>query len=270
MGCFCRRRHAAFSFRCQCWAPPTPLFLVCRTLLQDAQFTFFSGNRFIVHDYKASRCWALPFFREYTNHELEEPPRASASDTPRYAYPNTRFAASQFLRDVVPTHCLAYLRFLELVFPPYLAQTWPRGDHHPVLQDWRATIDWLLDKVNAPALTLRLAGAEAPHGTPDEYHQVVPLSDGGDIATAHLHLARPLKALGGVGLARFFVCLPFPWECTMGPDRRREMRPRIEAKQKQLKASLERMVMGDRYESQYADGKEEPGSSFWLLSLDWL
>ena len=261
LSCFCRRRHAAFSFACKCWAPPSPLFLVCRTLCEDAQFTFFSGNRFIVHDYKTSRCWALPFFREYGN---EEPEQLGGL---RYDYPDNRFAASQFLREVVPPYCLAHLRFLELVFPPYLAQTWPRGDH-PVLQDWQATVDWLLDKVDAPALTLRLAGAEVHYGSPDEYHEVIPMSDGYDIAKAHLHLTRPLKTLADIGLARFFVRFPCPWEFTLARARRYEMRPRIEAKQKKFKASFERMVMGDRYKNQYADGRQEPEPSFWLVAYD--
>ena len=271
LGCFCRRRHAAFSLACKCWAPPSPLFLVCRILCQDAQFTFFSGNRFIIHDYKTSRTWALPFFREYSNEELEQPEGWSEAsegipDTSRYDYPGTRFAASQFLREVVPSHCLAHLRFLELVFPPYLAQTWPRGGDHPVLQDWQATVDWLVDKVNAPALTLRLAGVEVHYGSPDEYHKVISKSDGVDIAKAHMDLMRPLKALGGIGLARFFAHFPYPWDLTLERHRRHEMRPRMEAKQKQFKASFERMVLGDRYENQYANGREEPEPSFWALA----
>ncbi|KAG7289946.1 hypothetical protein NEMBOFW57_006323 [Staphylotrichum longicolle] len=270
-GCFCRRRHAAFSSACKCWAPPGPLFLVCRTLYQDAQFTFFSGNRFIVHDYKTSRCWALPGFREWSNENLEQPewsqePEETYTVSP-YSYPESRFAASQFLREVVPAHCLAYLRFLELVFPPYLAQTWPRGDH-PVLQDWQATVDWLLDKVDAPALTLRLAGAEVHYESPSEYHEIIPKSEGDDIAKAHLDLTRPLKALADVGLARFFFRFPCPWEFTMDCLRRSEMRSQIEAKQRRDKASFERMVLGERYKHQYADGREEPGPSYWVLAYD--
>lgn len=54
IGCFCRRRHAAFSSSCRCWAPPTPLFLVCRALLEDARLVFFSQNLFVVSDTLAS------------------------------------------------------------------------------------------------------------------------------------------------------------------------------------------------------------------------
>ncbi|KAK4143003.1 uncharacterized protein C8A04DRAFT_37875 [Dichotomopilus funicola] len=257
LGCFCRRRHAAFSLACKCWAPPSPLFLVCRILCEDAQFTFFSRNRFIIHDYKTSRTWALPCFPEYSDEEVEPP------EDSRYEYPGTRFAASQFFREVVPTHCLAHLRFLELVFPPYLAQTWPRGDDHPVLQDWQATIGWLLDKVNAPALTLRLAGVEVHYGSPPEYHNRISKSDAIDIATAHMDLTRPLRALGDIGLARFFAYFPCLWELVLARHQHYEWRPQLEAKQRQFKASFERVVLGDRYETQYANGREEPEPSFW-------
>ncbi len=38
-GCFCARRHAAFSSACRCWVPPGPdLFLVCRTLCDEARY----------------------------------------------------------------------------------------------------------------------------------------------------------------------------------------------------------------------------------------
>jgi hypothetical protein len=115
-GCFCRRRHAAFSSSCHCWAPPTDLFLVCRLLYRDAQFVFFSGNRFIVHDSLALMPWDLP--------DVQYEPLDSAAGTTRY-YPYERLLASEFLRDIIPAHCLADLRFLELVFPPYVPHGWP-------------------------------------------------------------------------------------------------------------------------------------------------
>ena len=58
-GCFCRRRHTAFFLGCKCWAPPTGLFFISHILRQDAEFVFFSGNRFILHDFDPRRPWAL-------------------------------------------------------------------------------------------------------------------------------------------------------------------------------------------------------------------
>ena len=157
VGCFCRRRHAAFSLACHCWAPPTDLFLICRGLYQDAQFVFFSANRFIVHDFHATRTWDLPAAQV----EPQHPNTESTARTPIY-YPYERFAASEFLRDIVPTRCLADLRFLEFVFPPYVPEGWPQ-DGCAALLDWRATVDWIRGEsgINVPALTLRLAMADA-------------------------------------------------------------------------------------------------------------
>lgn len=86
-GCFCRRRHAAFTSACNCWAPPTNLFLVCRALCRDAQFVFFSGNRFIVHDFHAMRPWDLPD----AQYELPD------AGPPTRPYPYERLFASEFL-----------------------------------------------------------------------------------------------------------------------------------------------------------------------------
>ena len=131
IGCFCRRRHAAFSSMHRCWSPPGPmLFLVCRSLCEDARLTFFSGNRFIVHDFMDDPPWEVP-----SHQDSQE----TGGPAPRCDYPGARFAASQFLREVVPAHCLGHMRFLELVFPPYLAQTRPRAGH-PAIQDWRETV----------------------------------------------------------------------------------------------------------------------------------
>jgi hypothetical protein len=51
IGCFCRLVHSASSSTCRCWGSPLALFLVCRPLYHDAQVVFFSGNRFVVHDF---------------------------------------------------------------------------------------------------------------------------------------------------------------------------------------------------------------------------
>ncbi|KAK0747411.1 hypothetical protein B0T21DRAFT_379469 [Apiosordaria backusii] len=129
IGCFCRFHHSSASSSCRCWASPTALFLVCHKLCEEAQYVFFSGNRFIIRD----------------NFE-----RLDLLD-----YPYSSFAASDFLKRLVPKRCLPHLRFLELVFPPFSYLTWPRDDH-PASHDWRQTLQWARGKLNLPALTLRL------------------------------------------------------------------------------------------------------------------
>ncbi|KAK4243825.1 hypothetical protein C7999DRAFT_17870, partial [Corynascus novoguineensis] len=259
MGCFCRRRHAAFSFICKCWAPPGPsLFLICRTLYQDAQFIFFSGNRFIVYDYRSDPPWELPFLGSNPDSGFEPAPPA-----PRYSYPNERLAASQFLREIVPVHCLAYLRFLELVFPPYLPASWPQAKD-PAMQDWWATVDWLQDKINAPGLTLRLVGADVSCWTSDSYSETITVAEGDAIMRAYGHLIRPLRKLADNGLARFYADLPYPWRFTEEPENRFARLDWMKRRKRELKARAERYVMRGRYESLYANNKAEPPTSLWL------
>ncbi|KAK4043850.1 hypothetical protein C8A01DRAFT_43227 [Parachaetomium inaequale] len=250
IGCFCRRRHAAFSFTCKCWAPPGPaLFLICRTLYHDAQIVFFSGNRFIVHDYRSGPPWELPSAGQN-----------SEGPIPSHDYPSERLAASQFLREVVPTHCLAHLRFLELVFPPYPPLAWPQVGH-PAIQDWRATVEWLQDKSNAPGLTLRLVGATVSDWTPDSYSDTITASEGDTIMRAYMALLRPLRQLADNGLARFYANLVYPWQWAEG-SRNSDARC-VEDKGREIKEHAERYVMGARYESRYANNREEPEPSLW-------
>lgn len=253
MGCFCRRRHAAFSLRCECWLPPGPLFLVCRTLYRDSQLVFFSGNRFIVHDFRSHAPWRLPF--------LDDAVRAG-EDTPSYSYPFERLAISHFLREVAVSS-LAHLRFLEVVFPPYLPASWPQAEHS-AMQDWWATVGWLRDKINAPGLTLRIVVAETSMSTPDCYRPMITFEEGKLIMRACEDLLHPLTQLVDCGLARFYSDLVYPWELAdetevYGLASWDVVRDR----RKKLNESAERRVMGDRYESLYADNKEEPEPSLW-------
>jgi hypothetical protein len=254
-GCFCRRRHAAFSFTCKCWAPPTPLFLICRTLLHDAQLVFFSRNRFIVHDYRSCPPWGLP--------HLDKVPEGAAP--PIYDYPNARLAASQFLREIVPPHCLAHLRFLELVFPPYRPPSWPQADH-PAMQDWRATVDWARDKLNLPGLTLRLVGAEVSDFTPDAYRYQITVAEGDAAMESYMALLWPLRQLADGGLARFYADFAWPWQWTeagRGHDTAWDAWGWLQDRKREVKERAERYVMGERYEGLYPDGRKEPEPSFW-------
>ncbi|KAH6839472.1 hypothetical protein B0I37DRAFT_235423 [Chaetomium sp. MPI-CAGE-AT-0009] len=256
-GCFCRRHHAGFSKQCTCWAPPGPaLFLVCRTLYEEAQFVFFSSNRFIIHDYQSFPPWVLPVFDQYPN-DYDGP-------VPAYPYPEERFAISEFLREVIPTPSLAHLRFLELVFPPYRAPSWP-GTQDSVMQDWRETIDWLRQqKINLPGLTIRLVVADTYDAAAPTYYRTITVEDGDVIMTAYQDLLQPLVRLAYDGLFRFYADLRYPWAFTEESKIRRKngMGWRYE-EERALKQQAERYVMGHRYESLYANGREEPKPSDW-------
>ncbi|KAH6848071.1 hypothetical protein B0I37DRAFT_446207 [Chaetomium sp. MPI-CAGE-AT-0009] len=254
-GCFCRRRHAAFTLSCQCWAPPGPLFLICRALYKDAQFVFFSSNRFVIYDFSECPPWKLPVFDEH--------PEGPA---PTYPYHSPRLAASQFLRDVVPTHSLAHLRFVELVFPSYRPPTWPETQH-PAMQDWRATVAWLRRKINPPALTLRLVVLD--HGTQFTYRGTITADAGDVIMKAYMDLLEPLVPLAREdGLGQFYARLAYPWKWTKESIDRHDRREDpngvwLWLEEMALKKRAESYVMGARYEDLYANGRKEPEPGDW-------
>jgi hypothetical protein len=273
-GCFCRRRHAVFSLDCKCWAPPGPtLFLVCRTLSQEAQYVFFSRNRFIIHDYKACPVWYVPSLQQRSSPGLGELPNSLECGS----YPFEKFAASEFLRDVVPTSALAHLRFLELVFPPYASATWPRPEH-PAARDWLSTVAWLRGRLNLPGLTLRVVAMDVSNGAPDSSGEAT-AEEITALLKVYTDLVRPLRGLAEPpGLARFYAHFRYPRERSLDAiindpywqdyDEANEP-PRSGPwydpwlHKKDLKERLERFVMGARYQSLYADGREEPRASDW-------
>ncbi len=242
-GCFCRCRHAAFSPACKCWAPPTPLFLICRALYEDSLRVFFSSNRFIVHNFQPCPPWKLPVV-----------------DGP---YPYTWFAASHFLREVVPPRALAHLRFLELVFPPYLPPSWPETQH-PALQDWWTTITWLRGKINRPALTLRMVVVHVDGGAPPSYRRLIAVAEGDAMLKAYMDLLEPLVPLAREdGLARFYARLPFPWRWTEESGARPRDGQTWPHTRAAVKERAEPYVMGGRYENLYVNGREEPRLGDW-------
>ncbi len=271
-GCFCRRRHAVFSLSCKCWAPPgATLFLVCRTLSQEAQYVFFSRNRFTVHDYKACALWEMPPPQQGSSSGLGVPPHLQAHDP----YPFGKFAASIFLRDVVPASALGHLRFLELGFPPYPSATWPKPEH-PAARDWLSTVDWVRGRLNLPGLTLRMIVMDVSNGIPEELREAT-AEEIAALLRAYADLVRPLRGLGeSHGLARFYAHFRYPIERAfiLGPDDPYDEHEYDDApgpwydpwlQKRDLKERLERYVMGARYEGLYAGGKEEPKPSDWDL-----
>ncbi|KAL2185620.1 hypothetical protein L209DRAFT_691292 [Thermothelomyces heterothallicus CBS 203.75] len=254
IGCFCRRRHAAISTTCTCWAPPGPaLFLVSRAWCRDAQLVFFSANRFVVHDLDIAYPQSTEDPGAYPHWKGE----ILDGD-----YPFKRFAASHFLREVIPPRCIAYLRFLELVFPFYRHGTWPQTDH-PAMEDWRDTVAWLRDKINGPALTTRLFVTEQDEIRPPGLPHTVAERD--KVYRAYMSILQPLRQLteGANGLAGFYTNLhvyPQRWIENVSGTRAGKM---WEREHKALKEKAERYVMGDRYDSLYANGREEPKLSVW-------
>lgn len=258
--CFCRRRHSAFSSSaCSCWAPPTNLFLICRTLYGDAQFVFFSRNRFIIHDFHARQPWDLPADQL----EPDSPETASTSAS----YPFERLAISEFLREVVPIHCLAYLRFLELVFPPYVPHSWPHREH-PAILDWVATVDWVRGRVHAPALTLRLVMADFG-AAPITGRKVMTEALAHDITRGYACIMNPLRPLiredhDGGGLAGFYLQLAHPMRWTLDAVRRAQLDEGFLARlHRDFVISAERYLRGPGSNTLHHLHRAEPSKSSW-------
>ncbi|KAF7865990.1 hypothetical protein EAF04_006153 [Stromatinia cepivora] len=108
---------------------PTPLFLVCRTLYEDARAVFFSMNHFVITP--VTGC--------------TEP-----AETP------DRLEILIFLKDALPPAALQYLKSLEIVFPPF------RDDylrpHESAYDQWLQAIDYMC-QLNLPILSLSVSMA---------------------------------------------------------------------------------------------------------------
>ncbi|KAK4033584.1 hypothetical protein C8A01DRAFT_39953 [Parachaetomium inaequale] len=118
---------------------------------------------------------------------------------------------------------------------------------------------------------MRLAVAEVgDDDTPEAYTDTITVAEGDTIDTAYVDLLQPLKQLTAepnAGLARFYADLPYPWQWTdesMMGRRGENGQAWLQHRKRAVKRSAERRVLGDdRYEKQYANGKEEPEQSLW-------
>jgi hypothetical protein len=134
------------------------------------------------------------------------------------------------------------------------------------MQDWRETVAWLQDKMSGPALTLRLVSAGVSRYGPDSpYTDTITAAEADTIHQGYLELLDSVKPLakGPNGLARFYADLRHPWEWTEEAEQRPDHRQWVEARKRELKESAERRVLGDRYDGQYANGRQEPEKSLW-------
>jgi hypothetical protein len=215
-----RRLHPASCSSTPDCEFPLILLLSCRTLYYELSTILYTSNRFFIR-------FMLP-----------SPPNASAGCHPHryslyvgryekmrkifftrnrfivapskgcnYAPENTpgRLEASIFLRDVVPYLALRFLRFLEVVFPPF-------DDHYlrpqePSYQDWLEMIDYVKNELTLPRLTLRVYMADHhPSGqgvTP--FCQKITKEQGTTILKTYIRILSLLSTLGG--LNKFFAHL---------------------------------------------------------------
>lgn len=237
-GCYCRASHAASSsiFRCDCWAPPTSLFLVSRAVRQDALQVFYGLNRFVVAP-DSGETWEA----------VSSPP--------------CRLPISIFLSELVPKDAFQHLRFLEIVFPPFghsePCTYCPR--HSPEWNDWVKTLEDIKDRLNIAKLTIRVHFAAwiplSGTFTVTPYRKGMTGTQSQAIQTTYVDIVTPLERLRGLG--RFFAHLADPQQHARGhKGNQTHTLPSLEQE-------VEQIVMGTDYDSSVA-GKARLTDSQWV------
>ena len=240
-GCFCSVEHAAFWMQCRCWTPPTALFLVSKAVLENAREVFLGANRFVIVPEGDSR-WTS---KEIVDRTPEQMP------------------AAKFLTQVVPRGALRHLRLLEVVFPPFKTP-WMLA-HEPAFKQWQEAIQIVRDHLTLPALTLRVYFADRCHYVPisdPPFRNTMNKAGAMEIWASYMRITYPLTGLKG--LSKFFVHVAWPYEWTeRGNWRATVERDAVTKEVRGVEARLERMIMGEDYESERL-GKWELGDSQWF------
>jgi hypothetical protein len=176
-------------------------------------------------------------------------------------HPPERLPISSFLSSVVTMDALHYLRFLEIVFPPFGIEQ--RCIYCPAQstqwQDWIETLEKAKEHLDLPKLTIRVCFAEYLPPQPPWMSTIPPYrarmanEERNAILEMYTEILSPLKNLRG--LARFFAHLSDP---TAWAEER--MEPQDLEK---LEQDIERCVMGEDYDAVSA-GKFDFIRSRWL------
>ena len=222
--------------------PPTALFLVSKAVLEVAREVFLGANRFVIVP-EGGGSWVT--CRDIVDRSPE------------------RMPAAMFLTQVVPRGALRHLRFLEVVFPPF--RTPWMLPHEPAYQQWQEAIEIVRDHLTLPALTLRVYFADRqpiPHDFGSTFRHAMTKEQAMEIYKSYMRILMPLQGLKG--LSKLFVHAAWPWEWTArGRWRRREHKDAVEREVRDVKARLERIVMGVNYENERG-AKREPEESQWM------
>ncbi|KAL8790174.1 MAG: hypothetical protein Q9195_006501 [Heterodermia aff. obscurata] len=236
IGCFCSVVHAAFWTECRCWSPPTSIFLISTGMRILAREVFFAENRFVMVPDGGAR------------NVVDRLPE--------------QIHAEKFLKEMVPRDAMKYLRTLELVFPPFQTPS------ISPFKEWEDTLEAVRENLNVPKLTIRVCFAdERPYREPgsqdEKFRLIMTKKEAVQIFGSYLRIVTPLRQLEGLG--RLFVKIAWPWEWTeQGRWRRQQKRDRVQREVENAEWRIERIVMGEEYESGGV-GKGKMGASQWML-----
>lgn len=148
-----------------------------------------------------------------------------------------------------PADCLRYLRFLELAFSPYSHDNYPTAGH-PSLRDWAETLHWARDKLNQPALTVRLVMNKFNDWF--VHREVLTRAQCRETVEGFMRIASPLASLDELG--RFYADFSRSEGNMELPDS--AMSKMLD---RELNINAEKRVLGDRYK----EVSSCPGFTIW-------
>ncbi|KAI1412061.1 hypothetical protein F5Y13DRAFT_200393 [Hypoxylon sp. FL1857] len=244
-GSFCRARRSAYSSRCKCWIPPRALFLVNRTMYRDACDVFYSNNRAIVT------------------------PSEGLITGICSCVQRLRLDASRFITRQLQPDILHRLHHLEIVFPPFDPALFTRDPSPPYLLDWTFAVDHLKAHANVANLTIviHMTFANSIKDGSRAFYRESRWRDN-DIASVvrtHARFLEPLQALRQ--MKRLFVYLEWPWHWSgMKYGNGIASKTCKNCRVDEMEKWLERMVMGDDYDSSVVGKATEPTSE-WLYTI---
>ena len=176
--------------------------------------------------------------------------------------------SKKFFGEVVPRDALKYLKTLELVFPPF-----QRPSLRP-FKGWEDTLKAVREDLNLANLTVRICFLEGgPHARRQNESLALMMTNKKAklIYSTYMYIVQPFRQLEG--LSRLFVKAAWPWAGTVQGDRRleEEGKERVEREVEDVEEMLEKLAMGDDYESRMmgkAEMEDDSHASYWKLERD--
>ncbi|KAI1455964.1 hypothetical protein F4805DRAFT_434106 [Annulohypoxylon moriforme] len=244
-GYVCCQRRSGYSSRCQCWVPPTALLLTNHSLYREAVQVLYSCNRVIVVPSGGLRSYL------------------------RLDGKATRLDASRFLTRHRWPDVLHHLRSLEFVFPAINPAS-SRVSSELVYHDLCFAIDHLKAHADVPKLTIIVnvtSTAVIIKGDRNSFYRTL-VELGRDkilVFQAFVQLLDCLKTLRC--MRRFFVHVEWAghWS-TEHPRVGFSKHDELDLQINEMESWLEKMVMGDQYNSE-AEGKMNEQPSIWLYGI---
>lgn len=281
-GDFCMRYYGSYSSRCKHGSSPLSLLLTSRAMYNEAIDFFYASNRVVIlPDWNTERAI-------FAKADAKQPDAADQADIPMidetdqvefpWAEYKTHDATKLFMERVGPT-ALGLIRNLEIVFPA-IGPNSSLSDADTAYSEWRKAVDYLshLATEGVPKLTLIVHIWTEPATTYPSWT----LERKAHILEAQGHqLLEVLQPLSRLQLKRLFVHVEWPahWsppkllhdiETSKIPKKESpgcgiglHWIPRSNEDFAKKEILLEKMVMGDKYDS-YSVGKGDELPSQWV------